>query len=182
MNTEHRPDNTESLLQGLVAKDEIRELVVRYGLGVDGKDPAELRSIFTEDINFHAANGEFEFQGVDALVDFFLNQVAEVDRNSLHVTHGHIIDLDPTDPDSASGVLFGHAELIPRDPEEGSKLTALRYDDEYRRVDGRWRFSERCLSFFYRLDAADYLQDIISDTPVKGGETPLPADFFDLRR
>ena len=182
MNTEHRPDNTESLLQGLVAKDEIRELVVRYGLGVDGKDPAELRSIFTEDINFHAANGEFEFQGVDALVDFFLNQVAEVDRNSLHVTHGHIIDLDPNDPDSASGVLFGHAELIPRDPEEGSKLTALRYDDEYRRVDGRWRFSERCLSFFYRLDAADYLQDIISDTPVKGGETPLPADFFDLRR
>jgi len=182
MNTEHRPDNPESLLQGLVAKDEIRELVVRYGLGVDGKDPAELRSIFTEDINFHAANGEFEFRGVDALVDFFLNQVAEVDRNSLHVTHGHIIDLDPNDPDSASGVLFGHAELIPRDPEEGSKLAALRYDDEYRRVDGRWRFSERCLSFFYRLDAADYLQDIISDTPVKGGETPLPADFFDLRR
>ena len=182
MNTEHRPDNPESLLQGLVAKDEIRELVVRYGLGVDGKDPAELRSIFTEDINFHAANGEFEFPGVDALVDFFLNQVAEVDRNSLHVTHGHIIDLDPNDPDSASGVLFGHAELIPRDPEEGSKLAALRYDDEYRRVDGRWRFSERCLSFFYRLDAADYLQDIISDTPVKGGETPLPADFFDLRR
>ena len=182
MNTEHRPDNTESLLQGLVAKDEIRELVVRYGLGVDGKDPAELRSIFTEDINFHAANGEFEFQGVNALVDFFLNQVAEVDRNSLHVTHGHIIDLDPNDPDSASGVLFGHAELIPRDPEEGSKLAALRYDDEYRRVDGRWRFSDRCLSFFYRLDAADYLQDIISDTPVKGGETPLPADFFDLRR
>ena len=182
MNTEHRPDNPESLLQGLVAKDEIRELVVRYGLGVDGKDPAELRSIFTEDINFHAANGEFEFQGVNALVDFFLNQVAEVDRNSLHVTHGHIIDLDPNDPDSASGVLFGHAELIPRDPEEGSKLAALRYDDEYRRVDGRWRFSERCLSFFYRLDAADYLQDIISDTPVKGGETPLPADFFDLRR
>ncbi len=182
MNTEHRPDNTESLLQGLVAKDEIRELVVRYGLGVDGKDPAELRSIFTEDINFHAANGEFEFQGVNALVDFFLNQVAEVDRNSLHVTHGHIIDLDPNDPDSASGVLFGHAELIPRDPEEGSKLAALRYDDEYRRVDGRWRFSGRCLSFFYRLDAADYLQDIISDTPVKGGETPLPADFFDLRR
>ena len=182
MNTEHRPDNPESLLQGLVAKDEIRELGVRYGLGVDGKDPAELRSIFTEDINFHAANGEFEFQGVNALVDFFLNQVAEVDRNSLHVTHGHIIDLDPNDPDSASGVLFGHAELIPRDPEEGSKLAALRYDDEYRRVDGRWRFSERCLSFFYRLDAADYLQDIISDTPVKGGETPLPADFFDLRR
>lgn len=182
MNTEHRSDNPESLLQGLVAKDEIRELVVRYGLGVDGKDPAELRSIFTEDINFHAANGEFEFQGVNALVDFFLNQVAEVDRNSLHVTHGHIIDLDPNDPDSASGVLFGHAELIPRDPEEGSKLAALRYDDEYRRVDGRWRISKRCLSFFYRLDAADYLQDIISDTPVKGGETPLPADFFDLRR
>ncbi len=98
---------------------------------------------------------------------------------SLHVTHGHIIDLDPNHPDQASGVLFGHAELIPRDPEQGSKLAALRYDDEYRRVDGKWHFSERCLSFFYRLDAADYLQDIVSDMPVKGGETPLPADFFD---
>ncbi|MEC9059130.1 MAG: nuclear transport factor 2 family protein [Actinomycetota bacterium] len=179
MNTEQRADNTESLLQGLLAKDEIREHVVRYGLGVDGKDPAELRSIFTEDIEFHAANGEFEFRGVDALVEFFMNQVAEADRNSLHVTHGHIIDLDPNDPDSASGVLFGHAELIPRDREKGSRLAALRYDDEYRCVDGKWRFSKRCLSFFYRLDAADYLRGIISDTPVKGGETPFPADFFD---
>ena len=179
MNVEHRTDDTGSLLQGLVAKDEIRELVVRYGLGVDGKDPVVLKSIFTDDIKFHAANGDFEFQGVDALVDFFLNQVAEATRNSLHVTHGHIVDLDPNYPDLASGVLFGHAELIPRDPEQGSKIAALRYDDQYRRVDGKWRFSERCLSFFYRLDAAEYLQDIVSDTPVKGGETPLPADFFD---
>ena len=182
MNTEHRTDDTGSLLQGLVAKDEIRELVVRYSLGVDGKDPVELKSIFTDDIKFHAANGEFEFQGSDDLVDFFMTQVAAVNRNSLHVTHGHIIDLDPNHPDHASGVLFGHAELIPRDPEQGSKLAALRYDDEYRRVDGKWRFSERCLSFFYRLDAADYLKGIISDTPVKGGETPLPADFFEPQK
>ena len=107
MNVEHRTDDTGSLLQGLVAKDEIRELVVRYGLGVDGKDPVVLKSIFTDDIKFHAANGDFEFQGVDALVDFFLNQVAEATRNSLHVTHGHIVDLDPNHPDLASGVLFG---------------------------------------------------------------------------
>ena len=111
-----------------------------------------------------------------------MNQVAEADRNSLHVTHGHIIDLDPDDPNSASGVLFCHAEVIPRDPEEGSKVAALRYDDKYRRADGKWRFSERCLSFFYRLDAADYLKGLMSDTPVKGGEAALPADFFDLRR
>ncbi|MDE0874893.1 MAG: nuclear transport factor 2 family protein [Acidimicrobiales bacterium] len=182
MNAEHRTDDTGSLLQGLVAKDEIRELVVRYGLGVDGKDPVELKSIFTDDIKFHAANGEFEFQGSDDLVDFFMTQVAAVNRNSLHVTHGHIIDLDPNHPDHASGVLFGHAELIPHDPDGGSKLAALRYDDEYRRVGGKWRFSERCLSFFYRLDAADYLKGIISDTPVKGGETPLPADFFEPQK
>ena len=182
MNAEHLTDDTGSLLQSLVAKDEIRELVVRYGLGVDGKDPVELKSIFTDDIKFHAANGEFEFQGSDDLVDFFMTQVAAVNRNSLHVTHGHIIDLDPNHPDHASGVLFGHAELIPHDPDGGSKLAALRYDDEYRRVDGKWRFSERCLSFFYRLDAADYLKGIISDTPVKGGETPLPADFFEPQK
>ena len=178
MSTSHEPDDTESLLRGLISKDEIRELVVRYGLGVDGKDPEVLRSIFTEDIRFHSVNGEFDFQGRDFLVKFFMTEVAAADRNSLHVTHGHIIDLDTNDPDRASGLLFGHAELILRDPEQSSRIAALRYEDEYRRVDGKWRFAERCLSFFYRLDAANYLQDIVSDTPVRGGETPLPADFF----
>lgn len=177
MSIKDAPDSAQLLLQGLKAKDEIRELAVRYSLGVDGKDSVVLNSIFTDDIKFHATNGEFSFEGNDVLVDFFLTAVAEADRKSFHVTHGHIIDLDPNDSDSASGVLFGHAELIPRDSMQSPKLVALRYDDKYRQVDGRWRFSERLLSFFYRVDAATYAQDIISATPVRGGETPLAADF-----
>ncbi|HAQ23862.1 MAG TPA: hypothetical protein DCR10_09950 [Acidimicrobiaceae bacterium] len=178
MSVEEASDDIGLLLQGLKAKEEIRELVVRYGLAVDGKDSEILESIFTDDVKFHAANGEFSFEGSAVLIEFFLTAVAAADRNSLHVTHGHIIDLDPANPDRASGVLFGHAELIPGDPTQSPKLAALRYDDKYRRVDGVWRFSERLLSFFYRVDAKTYAQDIMSETPVRGGEVPLPADFY----
>jgi hypothetical protein len=73
-------------------------------------------------------------------------------------------------------VQFGHSEGVSQDPELGVRLAAIRYDDAYRRVDEQWRISERCVSFFYQVLASNYLQDVASNTPVRGA-TSLPADL-----
>ena len=44
------------------------------------------------------------------------------------------------------GTLSAHAELWRN---EQTMVTALRYDDVYRREEGVWRFAERALSFLY---------------------------------
>ena len=37
-------------------------------------------------------------------------------------------------------------------------IAAIRYHDMYRRYLGNWRFSERILSFFYYVPAAEYVE------------------------
>lgn len=166
----------EHRLQRLEDKDRIRELAIRYGNFIDQRNPDALRSILTDDFRFYFKNGDLELNGPDEAVHFFTNQLNEVSKRSLHVQHGHIIDISPDDPDRATGTQFGHSEGVARDPEAGVKLAATRYEDVYYRVDHHWLFAERCVSFFYQVEAAKYLQHVASDTPVRG-VTNLPAEF-----
>jgi|GEM_PF-1466218 hypothetical protein len=169
-------NDLEHRVRQLEDKGSIRELAVHYGTCVDHRDGEGLRLILTDDIRFYFKNGGLDLNGADEAIDFFTNQLSEVSKRSLHVQHGHTVDLDANDPDRATGVQFGHSEGVSQDPELGVRLAAVRYDDVYRRVEEQWRISERCVSFFYQVLASNYLQDVASNTPVRGA-TSLPADL-----
>ena len=173
MDTESRLARLEHQVTGLEDKQSIADLLVRYGEVVDDQDPDGLRKLFTDDARFYSANGVMDGRGIDGVMQHLAGRW-DIIKTSYHITHGHIIDLDPIDPDAASGVLFSHAEIV----REGTPmLSALRYDDHYRRVDGDWRFAERKLSFFYYVEAHNYVTDLMTDTPVRADATPRPADL-----
>ena len=171
-----RVGELEVRIRRLEAKENIRELAVRYGSCIDRRDPVGLRSVFTEDVRFYARNGSLDLNGADEAVDFLTSQLTEVLKRTLHVQHGHVVDLDPENSDLATGTQFGHSEGVAQDPKVGVRLAAVRYEDVYRRVAERWKIAERCVSFFYQVEASNYLQDVASDTPVQGPAS-LPADF-----
>lgn len=173
MDEELRLSDLEARVRGLEDKDEIAELAVRYGHIVDDHDAKKLRGLFTDDARMHYANGVADGQGVDGIMELLAGRWDMI-QTSFHVSHGHTIDLDPADPDRATGVVFSHAEVTRNGQ---PMLSALRYDDVYRRVDGRWRFAERLLSFYYYVEAATYVDDLLSGTPVHAGPNPFAADI-----
>ena len=170
---EGRLGDIERRVRALEDKDEIAALAVRYGEVVDSHDAEALRALFTDDARFHSANGVMDGQGIDAVMQVLAGRW-DVIKTSLHVSHGHVVELNDTDPNRATGTVFSHAEVVRN---ATPMISALRYDDVYRRVEGRWLFAERKLSFFYYVDAATYIDDLMSDTPVRADATPRPADL-----
>ena len=172
METEARLTLIEDRIQALEDREQIRELAVRYCKVVDDMDAVALRAMFTEDAWFHSANEVMDGRGLDAVVETLSGRWHTI-LTSMHITHGHVVELDLTDADRATGMVFSHAEVV-RDGKP--MLSAVQYDDVYRRVDEQWRFAERQLSFFYYVDVESYAADLMSGTPVNAGATALPAD------
>jgi hypothetical protein len=95
---------------------------------------------------------------------------------SNHFSHDRVLTFDEADPDRASGLVLSHAEMNRLGQ---PMVAAIRYHDEYRRYEGRWRFSERVLSFFYYVPAAQYL-DALGDglaTRMRAYNNAVPADW-----
>ena len=172
MDNDARIAELEHRLQGLEDKNAITDLAVRYGEYVDDHNAAGLRELFTDDARFHSANGLMDGNGIEGIMQHLAGRW-DIIQTSFHITHGHVIEVDSGDRDQATGVLFSHAEVV----REGTPMiSALRYDDRYRRIDGTWRFSERKLSFFYYVEASGYIADLMTDTPVRVDATPRRAD------
>lgn len=119
------------------------------------------------------ANGKIDARGIEEVMDALATRWAMIDT-SLHVVQGHYVALDENNPNVATGVLFSHAEVV---IDQLPRISALRYDDTYRVVDGNWKFAERVLSFFYYVDAENYVEQLSSGLPVRLGTTPWPSDF-----
>ncbi|MGI9624832.1 MAG: nuclear transport factor 2 family protein [Acidimicrobiales bacterium] len=173
MTDDNRLAEIEARLATLEAKDEIRALAIRYGEVVDNQVEHELRELFTDDARWAWANGKVDARGIDEVLDALTTRWTMIDA-SLHVVQGHHISVDEHNARQACGVLFSHAEVL---LEGRPQVSALRYDDTYRSVDGSWRFAERVLSFFYFVDAGAYAEELSSGRPVRLGPQPWPSDF-----
>lgn len=126
-------------LQELLDKEEIRELALRYCRGVDRKDPALLRSLYTRDgIDNHAQI----FRGsADDYVDF-LETSFQFIQIGAHYVCNHLIELDG---DEACGEVYALGYHILPSPAglPIESFVGVRYLDRYRREEGRWRFAAR---------------------------------------
>jgi hypothetical protein len=139
-------------LDALVAREAIRDLVARYNAGADGGRFAEVVQLFAADAVMELP--EETFTGRDEIADLFRRTQRRVvgagaagQRQYVrHFTSTLQIDLDAADRARSRcyyQVLMAH----------GLDHWG-RYIDEYRMVDGEWRFARRTVTVDGRSDGS----------------------------
>jgi hypothetical protein len=141
-------------LERLAAKDEIRDLALLYCRGVDRKDIALLRTLYTADgTDDHSPY----FSGTaKAYVDWLEQSLPHMHAGAHHVCN-HLIEVDESG-ETAEGEVYAIAWHLVPDRSEGAApdalahdVQAVRYIDRYAREGGRWKFAARVLSFDMKL-------------------------------
>ena len=161
----------EARLRRLEDRESIRELVARYGQVVDDRDITGVEALFTPDAVFRTRGGEMNAVGLAAVMDNFRGRFAAMTASN-HFVHDHIITFESDD--EARGFVNSHAEVV----RHGQPLVvAMRYEDGYRRANGRWQFTAREVAFFYYVPAARYAELLPVRKRVFGYGDPVDADW-----
>jgi hypothetical protein len=129
-------------LARIEARLELSDLVGRYCRLVDGRDYAGVAALFAADASFHYPGGSAARADLE---EFFAGQLTQYEA-TYHYTHAHLVEL--AGDDAASGSVDAHAEHAV----DGACVVAgIRYEDEYVRDAGEWRFGRRTLQIRYFL-------------------------------
>jgi len=166
-------DEVEARLRRLEDRQGIQDLAVRYGFYVDDRRYDELTALFADDGCLRTNAGVVKGEGLDGVRAYFVEHLPELGATN-HFVHGHVIDFDEIDPDVATGLVAGHAEVW-RDGKP--MVTALRYLDRYRRTSEGWRFTERVQAYMYFLDVREYAEALGTTLRIRTGAKPAPADW-----
>lgn len=145
----------------LVAKDAIRELVLLYSRGVDRKDGALLRTLYTADAT--DTHGDTFDGPATAYVDF-LERAFPYMRYSGHHVCNHLISVDG---DGGEGEVYALACHVIPDGKGGwqEDLMAVRYLDRYRKEAGRWKFAKRVVTYDYKAPRRPIASPPAADSP-----------------
>ena len=143
---EERVDQLEQLVRDVVARDEIRELTADYCRQVMRGDGEGVVALFTDDASLvtHFPEGsgvdDAESKGVEALRESYSDLGA---MRLKPCVHNHIVEVEG---DTARS--FSSVEI--RLSQKGEPFTgAGHYEDEYRRVNGKWKFQRRELFVYH---------------------------------
>jgi hypothetical protein len=172
-------DRSEELarrMARLEARAEIGELAHHYCLSMDEHDLSKLRMLFTPDAQITSANGWLNSTiGLDAVMKMyagFWNTLGP----TYHWMHGHLIEFDDVDADRAAGLVMGHAETY-RKLKQDTYIVAMRYRDQYRRHDSRWKFKSRDVSFLYFCSPREYPDILGKSLRMTARNVPEAADW-----
>jgi hypothetical protein len=165
-------------IEELLARDQIRQLAVRYALAVDGKDVDTIASLFAEDVD------SGRYGAGRAGVRAFYDQGLRGFHCSMHLVANHVIDFD--DDHSARGVVYCRAHHHVTEPEHWYDK-ALAYWDTYVRVGEDWVFRRREPKGWYRQEIGypgrGTGRVVISSTqrgPYRGVQMPAAFPSFDV--
>ena len=150
---------------------ELLELPARYARAIDDRDIPALLDCFCVDGTFERIDGTHSFTGHAALEAFWRDILGGYGM-SIHIPHAQVVDR--IEGDAASGWVMSHAELAVG---EQFVVGAFRYHDDYRRVDGRWRFRRRRLAFWYFTDWTELADTIPSLDRQRFRTAARPADL-----
>jgi hypothetical protein len=164
----------------LIAKEEIRELALLYCRGVDRKDGALLRTLYTADAT--DTHGD-SFDGpAEAYLDFLERAFPHMRYSGHHVCN-HLISVEG---DRGEGEIYAIAWHVIPDRKGGwiEDVMCVRYIDHYRREAGRWRFAKRVVTYDHRtqrplatpgtaaLGADDPSYGLLRNLPFQRGAPP----------
>jgi SnoaL-like domain len=164
--------DVDTRLARVEARLAIGQLPIRYALAVDSRDLDAWVNLFVADVDM-GRHGS----GRETLRSYITPQVKGFYR-SVHLICGHRIDLGPdaTDgggPDRATGSVYCRAE---HEIDDRWVVMAIRYDDDYRRVDGEWLFARRREHHWYAADVTERPQAVDFDSWGTSGRRPgLPG-------
>ncbi len=162
----------EKRLGRLEAESAIRALGARYCFAIDNHDLTEVADLFTADARVFSRDGVMDARGRDAVLRQYEQRFAVLGPSN-HISHDHWIRFGEA-PDRAKGTLSAHAELWRN---ETAMVTALRYDDVYRREGQMWRIAERRLSFLYYVPLSDYPDILGTRDRMRAYDAPAEADY-----
>ena len=158
-------DDLGCRVRRLEDRAELRELADRYCLAVDDSDWDALLGLFAADAEMAGQVGPRDVVNV-------LRSIRSGYGRTIHTALAQVLVF--TDDDHASGIVPSRGELAIAGQ---TVLCAMRYLDDYVRVDGGWRFARRVLRFNYALPWAAMAEAMTGDLPVAWpGADPLPAD------
>lgn len=153
----------QQALATLIAKEEIRQLVLLYSRGVDRKDIDLLRTLYAKDATDD--HGQ-HFKGTAGDYMHFLERSFPHMRMSGHYVCNHLIAVNG---DEAEGEVYALAYHLIPDGKGGTAedFAGVRYIDRYKKEGGRWLFTKRVVEFDHR-----------SHRPVAtpAGAVPAPTD------
>ena len=141
----------------------IQQLPIRYAIAVDERDLDSWVALFTPDVQVGR-----DLFGREALRQAITSMTRGFYR-SIHQIVGHRIDL--VDAENATGNVYCRAEH-----EVGDQwiVMAIRYDDTYRKVDGRWHFNGRKERHWYAADITQQPQSVGFEAWSLAGRPNLP--------
>ncbi len=134
-------------LQNLIDKDAIRELAMVYSRGVDRKDIGLLKTLYTDD--GWDSHGHYFDGPKDAYIAFLEASLPHMHVGAHNITN-HLVWVDG---DRGEGEVYAIAWHVIPDGKGGLQhdIQQVRYIDNYRRVDGRWYFARRDVSFDMKM-------------------------------
>ena len=136
---EQRVEQLEARLNDLADREEIRALTSDYCQRVQRGDVEGVVELFCEDGSIEM--GDTVTRGHEQLRSSYRDALAEMTPKPF--IHNHVIELDG---DQARGVCSVEIRLV----QEGRAYDAAgHYDDDYRKVDGRWRFVRRVFVVYH---------------------------------
>lgn len=141
----------QKALETLIAKDEIRDLVLLYSRGCDRKDFDLVRSLYAKG---STDTHDETFDGpADDYVDFLARSLPHAPYSGHHICN-HLISVD-VERGEGEGEVYGAAWHVIPDRKGGwlEDFMCVRYVDRYIREDGRWRFAQRVVTYDMRTQA-----------------------------
>ena len=138
----------DPVLQELVDKAAIRDLMARYARGVDGRDPDMIATTFTSDA--YTNYGEWDGRGRENIVNWIMRPSTSHSR-STHFMGDQVIQIDgDTAEVETYAVAFGVRDV---DGTPSVVTTGLRYVDKMVRHSGQWLVRHRVLHLDWRGNA-----------------------------
>jgi hypothetical protein len=145
----------EQRVRLLEDRNDINDLVVRYATLLDDAQWDALGELFMEDGVFASVNSTTT--GRAAIIENFKVKHAPFNA-TWHDPHGMVVDI--IDDNHAKGTVIGYAEL----GQPGLTLvTSIRYQDDYQRDQGIWRFAKRQVLSLYSMPLSDLASGGLGD-------------------
>jgi hypothetical protein len=138
-------NDVESRLRQIEDRFALRDLSLDYCRAVDDRDLETLGELFCVDGEFVHGDQTVSAVGREAVRDFYSGRFVGMGP-SVHIAHTQ--RLDAVTEQTATGTVMGSAQMAINGR---TVVAAIRYQDEYRRSDGRWRFARRTLRFWYLM-------------------------------
>jgi hypothetical protein len=161
----------ETRVRRLEDRAELQDLAVRYFLASDFDDFDAIADAFAPEGTF-SAGGFPGATGGTGIADM-IRQARTAFGTTIHTPHYVLVDF--IDDDHATGLVGAHLEIATGGT---TVFGAVRYEDEYVRVDGRWRFASRNMRTVHVGPWDDVASSLTTELPVRWpGADPAPSDY-----